>query len=287
MFERFSDDARKTVVLAQEEARSLAQSQIGTEHLLLGLLRRRESVAASVLSTFGVTLPDARSQVAELQGSEGPAVSSHMPFTPEAKDALQRALQACTEHGAQDVNTEHVLFGVLETGGRAVEVLRSMGVDADELQRTLTDMLDAEAVPERSAGIAAAGTFGILRGDPPAMDGTITLRGLQVFAHHGVLPEEQEAGQTFIIDVTMHLDLRPAAETDDLSATVDYGLMAQAIHDRVAGERWDLIERVAGRVADLVMEDTRVDALEVTVHKPGAPIEVPFDDVSVTIRRTR
>jgi len=119
------------------------------------------------------------------------------------------------------------------------------------------------------------------------MDGHIRLDGIRVFAHHGVYPEERQAGQTFVIDVTMHLNLEPAVATDDLAATIDYGALAQAIHHRVADERWDLIERVAGRVADLVMEDDRVDAVEVTVHKPEAPIPVSFDDVSVTVRQSR
>ncbi|NIA24976.1 MAG: dihydroneopterin aldolase [Gammaproteobacteria bacterium] len=119
------------------------------------------------------------------------------------------------------------------------------------------------------------------------MNGQIKLDGIRVFAHHGVFPEERQAGQTFVIDVTMHLDLEPAVTTDDLTATIDYGALAQAIHDRVADESWGLIERVAGRVADLVMEDKRVEVVEVTVHKPEAPITVPFDDVSVTIRRSR
>src|SRR5680860_89710 len=103
------------------------------------------------------------------------------------------------------------------------------------------------------------------------MEAHIKLDGIRVFAHHGVFPEEKAAGQVFVIDVTIHLDLEAAANTDDLAATVDYGSLAQAIHDRVAVERWDLIERVASRVVDLVMEDGRVDAVEVTVHKPQAP----------------
>ena len=117
--------------------------------------------------------------------------------------------------------------------------------------------------------------------------GTISLVGLRVFGYHGVLEEEQAEGQEFIVDVTLHTDLSVPALTDDLADTVDYGALAAAIHERVAGERWNLIERVAGRVADLVMEDERVLGVEVRVHKPAAPIEVPFDDVVVEIRRER
>ncbi|MDH3261334.1 MAG: dihydroneopterin aldolase [Acidimicrobiia bacterium] len=116
---------------------------------------------------------------------------------------------------------------------------------------------------------------------------TISLFGLRVYAYHGVLAEEKSAGQEFIVDVTLHADLAIAASSDDLADTVDYGALAAAIHDRVANEQWNLIERVAGRVADLVMEDERVFGIEVRVHKPAAPIAVPFDDVVVEVRRRR
>lgn len=116
---------------------------------------------------------------------------------------------------------------------------------------------------------------------------TISLVGLRVFAYHGVLVEEQESGQEFLIDVTMRTNLAGAAGSDDLSDTLDYSAVAAAIHARVAGERWNLIERVAERVADLVLEDERVAGVAVRVHKPDAPIPVPFEDVVVEVRRSR
>lgn len=119
------------------------------------------------------------------------------------------------------------------------------------------------------------------------MVGVIRLTGIRVFAHHGVLPEEQQTGQEFVIDVTIEADVDQAAEDDRLTSTIDYGALATSIQKRVARERWNLIERVAGRVAELVLEDTRVHAVEVTVHKPDAPIPIEFDDVSVSLRRTR
>ena len=115
----------------------------------------------------------------------------------------------------------------------------------------------------------------------------ISLKGIEVFARHGVLEEEQEQGQTFVVDVDASLDLTDASGSDDLNSTLDYGLLAEAVHDRVASERWNLIERVAQRVADVVMEDDRVQHVVVTVHKPEAPISVRFSDVSVTIQRSR
>lgn len=120
----------------------------------------------------------------------------------------------------------------------------------------------------------------------PQLD-LIRLTGLRVFAYHGVLPEERASGQEFVVDVTVHADLSLAAAEDDLSATIDYGQLAAAVHHRVTTERWNLLERVAERVADLVLEDERAMGVEVTVHKPAAPIPVPFADVSVEIRRWR
>lgn len=116
---------------------------------------------------------------------------------------------------------------------------------------------------------------------------TISLVGLRVFAHHGVFAEEQESGQEFVIDVTIRADLARAAASDDLAETIDYGAVAAAISARVTGERWNLIERVAERVAELVLEDELAESVEVRIHKPAAPIPVPFEDVVVELRRDR
>lgn len=115
----------------------------------------------------------------------------------------------------------------------------------------------------------------------------IHLRGLKVFAHHGVFGDERETGQVFIVDVTIYADLTAAGASDKLGDTVDYGRMATAIHDRVAKEQHQLIERVAERIADVVLEDPRVNAVDVSVHKPHAAIAVAFSDVVVSITRTR
>jgi dihydroneopterin aldolase len=101
------------------------------------------------------------------------------------------------------------------------------------------------------------------------------------------LEHEKASGQTFLIDLGLEVDLAPAGTSDELGQTVDYGAVAQRVHDVAAGERWDLIERLAQRIAETVLEHELVDRVTVTVHKPGAPIEVPFGDVTVTIVRTR
>jgi dihydroneopterin aldolase len=115
----------------------------------------------------------------------------------------------------------------------------------------------------------------------------ITLRGLRARGFHGVLPEERALGQTFVVDVSLELDTRPAAASDDLTRTVDYGALAEEVAGVVAGEPCDLLETLAQRIADRCLARAVVTAAEVTVHKPQAPITVPFEDVTVTIKRSR
>ncbi|MGV9825767.1 MULTISPECIES: dihydroneopterin aldolase [unclassified Gordonia (in: high G+C Gram-positive bacteria)] len=115
----------------------------------------------------------------------------------------------------------------------------------------------------------------------------IELRGLRVRGHHGVFEHERRDGQDFIIDVTLWADLRVAAASDDLADTVDYGGLAQQVHAIVSGEPRNLIEAVGGDIADAVMDDERVAACEVVVHKPSAPIPLDFADVAVVTRRSR
>ncbi|MGH8969228.1 MAG: dihydroneopterin aldolase [Actinomycetes bacterium] len=119
------------------------------------------------------------------------------------------------------------------------------------------------------------------------MSDRITLRGLRGTGHHGVYAEERAAGQPFVVDVTLELDTRPAASRDDLARTVHYGDLARQVLAVVEGEPVDLVETLAQRVADVCLAQSAVDAVEVTVHKPEAPVGVAFDDVSVTIRRVR
>lgn len=120
-----------------------------------------------------------------------------------------------------------------------------------------------------------------------AATGRICVRGIRVWARHGVLPEEQRRGQPFLVDVTVELDLAAAAASDDLDDTVDYGRLASRVAEVAAGGPFRLLETVAGRVLDAVLADGRVRAAEVTVHKPRAPLDVPADDVAVTLRRAR
>jgi len=115
----------------------------------------------------------------------------------------------------------------------------------------------------------------------------LTITGLEVFAHHGVFDFERENGQLFVIDVELALDTAGAASGDDLAQTVHYGELAVEIAEAVAADPVDLIETLAERVAGVVLAHPPVERVKVVVHKPDAPITVPFSDVSITITRRR
>lgn len=118
----------------------------------------------------------------------------------------------------------------------------------------------------------------------PVLD-TIALRGLTVRGHHGVLAFERRDGQDFVVDAVLSVDVREAAAGDDLAATVDYGTLASRLADAVGRDPVDLIETLAERLAMICLQDPRVHAVELTVHKPQAPVGLPFGDVAVTVRR--
>lgn len=115
----------------------------------------------------------------------------------------------------------------------------------------------------------------------------IEVRGLTAQGRHGVFPHEREEGQRFVVDVVLGVDTHRAAASDDLADTVDYGDLAERVVGVLSGEPVRLVETLAQRIADLCLEHRLVEDVEVTVHKPEAPVAVPFGDVTVTIRRAR
>lgn len=119
------------------------------------------------------------------------------------------------------------------------------------------------------------------------MTDRIALRGLAVRGHHGVFDSERIDGQEFVIDVVLDVDTAAAAHSDDLADTVDYGALASTIADLVGGPPVNLLETLADRIAQACLDDVRVASVEVSVHKPRAPIALTFDDVVVTIVRSR
>jgi ATP-dependent Clp protease ATP-binding subunit ClpA len=153
MFERFTDQARRVVVVAQEESRKLGHDYIGTEHILLGILGAGESVAGVALASLGVSLEAARQQVEEIVGSGSRQVSGHIPFTRRAKKVLELSLREAILLGHNYIGTEHILLGLIREGdGVAAEVLTRLGADLDRTRQQVIQLLHgpqgAESVAE-------------------------------------------------------------------------------------------------------------------------------------------
>ncbi len=161
MFERFTDRARRVVVLAQEEARQLSHSYIGTEHVLLGLIHEGEGVAAKALESLGISLEAVRGQVEEIIGRGGSAPSGHIPFTPRAKKVLELSLREALQLGHNYIGTEHILLGLIREGeGVAAQVLVKLGADLSRVRQTVIHLLSGYQGPQggkESAGATAGG----------------------------------------------------------------------------------------------------------------------------------
>ena len=149
MFERFTDRARRVVVLAQEEARLLNHSYIGTEHILLGLIHEGEGVAAKALETLGISLEAVRAQVEEIIGQGGSSPSGHIPFTPRAKKVLELSLREALQLGHNYIGTEHILLGLIREGeGVAAQVLVKLGADLSRVRQQVIQLLSGYQGPQ-------------------------------------------------------------------------------------------------------------------------------------------
>jgi len=161
MFERFTDRARRVVVLAQEEARMLNHNYIGTEHILLGLIHEGEGVAAKALESLGISLEAARQQVEEIIGQGQQAPSGHIPFTPRAKRILELSLREALQLGHNYIGTEHILLGIVCEGeGVAAQVLVRLGADSNRVRRQVIELssstgLEATLMEARASRIAS------------------------------------------------------------------------------------------------------------------------------------
>ncbi|MEC7844439.1 MAG: Clp protease N-terminal domain-containing protein, partial [Actinomycetota bacterium] len=168
MFERFTDRARRVVVLAQEEARLLNHNYIGTEHILLGLIHEGEGVAAKALESLGISLEAVRDQVEEIIGQGGSSPSGHIPFTPRAKKVLELSLREALQLGHNYIGTEHILLGLIREGeGVAAQVLTKLGADLSRVRQQVIQLLsgysgtgEEENEGGRRGERASAGTGG-------------------------------------------------------------------------------------------------------------------------------
>ncbi|MCL2465849.1 MAG: NDP-hexose 4-ketoreductase, partial [Micrococcales bacterium] len=142
MFERFTDRARRVVVLAQEEARMLNHNYIGTEHILLGLIHEGEGVAAKALESLSISLEAVRAQVQEIIGEGQQAPSGHIPFTPRAKKVLELSLREALQLGHNYIGTEHILLGLIREGeGVAAQVLNKLGADLNRVRQQVIQLV--------------------------------------------------------------------------------------------------------------------------------------------------
>ncbi|MDQ2748757.1 MAG: AAA family ATPase, partial [Actinomycetota bacterium] len=153
MFERFTDRARRVVVLAQEEARMLNHNYIGTEHILLGLIHEGEGVAAKALESLGISLDAVRQQVEEIIGQGQQAPSGHIPFTPRAKKVLELSLREALQLGHNYIGTEHILLGLIREGeGVAAQVLVKLGADLNKVRQQVIQLLNGYQSKEPAGG---------------------------------------------------------------------------------------------------------------------------------------
>ena len=153
MFERFTERARQVVVLAQDEARALKHNYIGTEHILLGLLREEEGLAARVLESLDITVEEVRAQVARIVGQGDEVTTGQIPFTPRAKKVLELALREALSLGHNYIGTEHILLGLVrENEGVAARILLDFDADAEKIRNEIIRMLSGPGRRQAGAG---------------------------------------------------------------------------------------------------------------------------------------
>jgi ATP-dependent Clp protease ATP-binding subunit ClpC len=261
MFERFTDRARRAVVLAQDEARELGHSHIGTEHLLLGMLRdsgggSSSSVAASALTSLGITLEAAREAVAATVGRGG-GQAGHIPFTPPAKRSLELALREALQLGCDYIGTEHILLGVIHNDTSvAARTLAGLGAQPEAVRQRVIEML-----PRRSASRLGARAGTQLRPDPD----TETARRLDALAMGlaaverwtGMKPDLTELDRVIDglrRDKEAAIDAKDFKRAEELSDTE-----TELLIDRDATAReWTERPPLAAQVAELRAEVTRL-----------------------------
>lgn len=156
MFERYTDRARRTISLAQDEARNLKHNYIGTEHLLLGLIAEGEGVAAEALQELGISLKLVRDELAKKVGEGSASTEGHIPFTPRAKKVLELSLREALQLGHNYIGTEHILLGIIREGsGIGAEILKDLGAELSDVRHAVIKILTtySKGIPEIRTGV--------------------------------------------------------------------------------------------------------------------------------------
>ena len=273
MFELLTVRAREMFLLAQEEARRLDHKWIGTEHLLLGLLREEACEEGGALSSFGVTLGNAREQVESIIGY---GTGEEAPFTVGSGKTLDRALSEARERGHDYVGPDHLLLSLLsDREGVATRILSNLGVDSDKVRHEVVGRLGGEATA--------------LRAETDGREQLVSFRarveGLLVHVRCGVSEEERALPQALQVDLDYSYEAEAA---DDLAGTADYGALVEGVAELLEREEFKLLETGVRRIGDHVLNEfSAVAEVTVSVTKLKVPVARTLSGVSVsaTFRR--
>ncbi len=277
MFERFTERARKVVVLAQEEARRFGHGYIGTEHLLLGLLREDEGVAALALERSNVTLRGAREQLESIVGYGDESPSSQAPFTPSSKKVLELALREALQLEHNYIGTEHILLGLArENEGVASQMLSGMGVEADGIREQVIRLLGDER-PRRRRGLGAR----LLGGGRAAGPEPQNFRGRMEFEVRArCVDRTRESPQTILVGLDYVYQAQEAEDT--FSEAVGHGDLRRGVASIFEEGTFPLVEAGIARAEGYVRDEfpvIREITISVTVRQE------PEVTVSRTFRR--
>jgi ATP-dependent Clp protease ATP-binding subunit ClpA len=231
MFERFTDRARRVVVLAQEEARLLNHDYVGTEHLLLGMIAEGQGVAATALESLGISLEAVRAQVEEVIGQGQQAPSGHIPFTPRAKKVLELSLREANQLGHNYIGTEHLLLGLVREGeGVAAQVLVKLGADLSRVRQQVIQLLSGYAGGKE--GQEAGARTRLVRMTVPADLLVLTEELAQVRRQKEAAIDAEDFDQaTELRDAEKELLTRLAEREREWTAGVDLAAVIQENHN--------------------------------------------------------
>jgi ATP-dependent Clp protease ATP-binding subunit ClpA len=274
MFQQFTDQARRVVALAQDEARRLNHDWIGTEHILLGLIREGDGVAAKALESLGISLDAVRQQVEEIIGQGQQAPPGHIPFTPRAKKVLELSLREALQLGHNYIGTEHILLGLIREGdGVAAQVLVKLGADLNRVRQQVIQLLHGYQGKEPVS--AGTGRGSRLVDDVPARIEALDRRLAAVERWVGMRPGlddlEQEIGQ-------VRRDKEAAVDRQDFEAAATLREKEKQLLAARAGRDKEWTEAAAGRLPlaeELGRLNTELDRLRAILREHG--IE-PGDD---------
>ncbi len=240
LFERFTERARQVVVLAQEEARALKHNYIGTEHILLGLLREEEGLAARALEALGVSIGRARTQVTRIVGWGEEATSGQIPFTPRAKKVLELSLREALSLGHNYIGTEHILLGLVrENEGVAARILLDFHADSEKVRNEVIRMLSGPGAVLAESGSRVSVRPAV---DPAWLDGLGPVLGQLAVEIRGKLGRDPDAGD-LLLALACASDTLAGRALGDLEVDLD--------------TLWGTIERAREQVTDARVRATR------------------------------